>query len=1035
VTSKDGRPNFFDLFVTRPILAVVLCVTLVIAGLKASQTLPTLQYPRMESSSLIISTPYIGASAETVKGFVTEPIERVAVTIPGVDYVDSNTTEGMSTVTVWLQLNEDSTRALAELTARLNQIRFELPAGAEDPSIQVQRADRQGAVFYLDVVTRNFTRAETTDYLSRHVTPILSSIDGVQRAGIEGGREPAMRIWIDPLKMAEFNVSAQDVQTALANNNVIATFGSTENPRQRYSLLSDATLKTAQDFRQLIVRKADNALVYLSDIAEIKLGEVEGQVTARHTQETAVYLSIWPLPGANEIEIGDAVYRELQEINKTLPEGMEIGIAYDGTLYMRDAIREIFTTLAETIVLVGIVVLALMGSFRTALVPLVTIPISLLGAVAVITLMGFSLNLLTILAIVLSVGLVVDDAIVVVENVSRYMREGLSRTQAALASSRQLMSPIIGMTITLATVYAPIGLLSGLTGMLFKEFAFTLSVAVLISGVVALTLSPIMSAYANHESGREAKMTQWVNRRFDWLQSKYHRLLGNIFGWQKQILAVAIFITLLSVPFYLFSMKELAPIEDQGSINIFIEAPPDASINFTVDYMQDTVHELMKTPGAQYVWQVVMPNGGFGGLILNDSSKRDKTVVDLRPEVYMAMLGITGIRVFPILFPALPTAGQFDVEMVVLTTDSPETMLQYADELSAKVMQSGKFLFASSDLKIDLPQINFKLQRDKIADLGMSVDSVSRQLSVLLSGNYVNRFDYQGKAYRVIPMVDHQSRAYPEALMDLQLRTPNGDLVPVSAVATLERTVGPRQLTKFQQKNAFRIYGAVLPGTTKEDGLNTVETIAKEILPYGYSIDYAGESRQIRKEGNTLVGALGFALVFVYFVLTVQFNSFRDPLVVLLGSVPLALSGALLFPFLGLTTINIYSQIGFITLVGLVAKNGILIVEFANHLQREGLSKLEAIKAAAETRLRPVLMTTAATVLGHFPLVLVTGAGAEARNSIGIILVAGMLIGTLFTLFVLPNLYLALAKTHHPDEVDPSHDADNISSVSYVSGH
>ncbi|QQD20236.1 efflux RND transporter permease subunit [Spongiibacter nanhainus] len=1031
---SNAKPSLTDIFVTRPVLAVVISLVLVIAGVKAADEIPVLEYPQIESSSLVISTVYVGASAKTVQGFITDPIERVASTVPGVDYVDSRSLAGSSTVTVWLKLNEDSTAALAELNSRLSQIRFELPAGAEDPSVTVQRADRSGALFYLDVVTESFSRAEVTDYLRRFVTPEMSSIEGVQRIGIEGGRNPAMRLWIDPEAMAAFNISAQDLRAALNANNVIATIGQSENAAQRINLLTNTTMQTVADFENLIVRRAeDGSLVRLQDIARVGLGEEEGELIARYSQQDAVYLSVWPLPGANEIAIGDDLYVLLDELNGQLPEGMQIRAAYDGTLYMRDAIREIFTTLAETIILVGLVVLALMGSVRTALVPLVTIPISLLGAVAAITLMGFSLNLLTILAIVLAVGLVVDDAIVVVENVSRYMREGKSRIQAALASSRQLFSPIIGMTVTLAAVYAPIGFLSGLTGVLFKEFAFTLSVAVLISGVVALTLSPIMSAYANPEGGREGAMTQWVNQRFDNLHHRYGRVLTRVLEWRWQILFGGLFIALLTVPFYLFSQKELAPIEDQSSINIIIDSPATASLDYTENYMHDAISILQQTPGVQYIWQVVRANSGFGGIIFNNIDERAQSVHELLPQVYQSASQITGLRVFPMLFPALPSAGQFDVEMVVQSSDDPSEMKQYADQLVAAGYQSGKFMFVDTDLKTDMPEVRFILDRERVADLGMDLASVSQQLGTLLSGNYVNRFNLDGKAYQVIPMVEGQDRANPEALMDMLLRTPNGELVPVSAVASLDYTVAPRVLGKFQQKNAFRVMGGVQPGTTKEQGLATLEKAAAEILPKGYSINYAGESRQIRKEGSTLVGILGIALLFVYFVLAVQFNSFRDPLVVLLGSVPLALAGALLIPFLGLTTVNIYSQIGFITLVGLVAKNGILIVEFANHLQSEGISKLRAIQGAAETRLRPVLMTTAATVLGHFPLVLVTGAGAEARNSIGIVLVVGMIIGTLFTLFVLPCLYLVLAREHSASEVDPQHDAEQLADVSYAS--
>jgi multidrug efflux pump len=1031
--AKENRPNVMDIFVTRPVLAVVVSLLLVIAGLKAAQIIPVLQYPRIESASLVVTTPYVGASADVVQGFITEPIERVASTVPGIDYVSSTTTPGLSTVTVWLKLNEHSTDALAELSARLAQIRFELPEGAEDPAVKVQRADRSGALFYLSIVTSTYSRPEITDYLARHVTPLLSTIEGVQSVDILSGRYPAMRIWIDPARMAAFNISAEDLQNALRSNNIIATLGQSENDQQRFTLLTNTSLKTVEDFQNLIVRHADDTLIYLKDIARVELGEEEGESNGRLDQEEAVFLGVMPLPGANEIAIGDRLYELLDQINPELPEGMHITTGYDGTLYMRDAIKEIFITLVETVILVGIVVLALMGSLRTALVPLVTIPISLLGAVAAISAMGFSLNLLTILAIVLSVGLVVDDAIVVVENVSRYMREhGKTRIQAALASSRQLLSPIIGMTITLAAVYAPIGFLSGLTGMLFKEFAFTLSVAVLISGLVAITLSPIMSAYANHEGGREAPMTRWVNRRFDILHRAYGRLLEKIFLWRAQILVGALVITLFTVPFYLFSRKELAPVEDQSSIIFIVEGPPSASLEYSTRHMYPVIERMLDTPDTRYIWQLVQPNTGLGGIRLTLPEERHESTSEKLPAVYRAVGDIAGLRVFPVLPPSLPTPGRFGVEMVVQSPDASADMKPYADQLVAAAFKSGKFLFADTDLKVDMPQVSLILDRERIADLGLDMASVSRQLGVILSGNYVNRFDMNSRAYHVVPMVEGQNRSDPSALLDLQLRTPSGDLIPLSAVATLQQQVAPRVLSKFQQKNAFTIMGGVLPSVTNEQGLAVLEKAAREILPAGYTLDYSGESRQIRKEGNTLAGILGIALVFVYFVLAILFNSFRDPLVVLLGSVPLALAGAMLFPFLGWTTINIYSQIGFITLVGLIAKNGILIVEFANHLQQEGFSKLAAIKGAAETRLRPVLMTTAATALGHFPLVLVTGAGAEARNSIGIILVAGMLVGTLFTLFVLPCLYLLLAKSHTEGEADPERDCEKESAVSYA---
>lgn len=1016
---KPGdKPSVMDVFVTRPILALVVCVILVFAGLRASQSIPVLQFPRIESASLVITTLYVGASADVVQGFVTEPIERVASTIPGVDYVDSNTTPGVSTVKVWLQLNHSTTAALAELSTRLSQIRFELPQGAEDPSVEVQRADRPAALFYLDVVADNLPRAQVTDYLKREVNPMIAAIDGVQRVGLEGGRDPAMRIWLDPTRLSALDMSASDVMSALRNNNVIATVGHTENAWQRINLLANTTLQTPEDFERLVLRKDRGALLRLGDIARVELAEAEGEVNARYNQRSNVFISVWPLPGANEIAIGDALYPLLDEINSTLPAGIHIEDGYDGTIYMRDALREIFITLAETILLVGLVVLALMGSFRTALVPLLTIPISILGALACMSVMGFSLNLLTTLAIVLSVGLVVDDAIVVVENVARHMREGLSRRQAALVSSRELFTPILTMTLTLAVVYAPIGFLTGLSGVLFKEFAFTLAIAVTISGVVAVTLAPIMSARVTPEGGHEGRITQWVNDRFDRLHERYANALDGIFRWQKQILVMALVFSLLAVPFLLFSQKELAPIEDEAAISVVVEAPPEASLDYTNRQMHDVVDAMLQLPGSTRMWQIVLSSGGFGGMSFIDTSERDFSVQDVLPQAFGVLSQVTGVTAFPILPPSLPTAGQFDVEMVVQSPDSYLEMKEYASKIVQGAYASGRFMFAETDLKIDLPQVRLNIDHDRVADLGMTMQSVNDQIATLLSGNYANRFDANGRAYRVIPMVQNLDRHDPETILNLMLQTPDGDLVRLASVASLSYEISPRVLGKFDQKRSFRIYGGVLPGTTKEQGLAVLEKVAADVLPPRYAVDYAGESRQIRQEGNTLIGVLGIALVLVYLMLAVQFNSLRDPLVVLLGSVPLAIAGALLFPFLSWTSINIYSQIGFITLVGLVAKNGILIVEFANQAQKQGASKREAIRSAAETRLRPVLMTTAATVLGHMPLVLVTGPGAEARNSIGIILVAGMIIGTLFTLLVLPCVYMWLADKHQPEGVE-----------------
>lgn len=1015
----EHKPSVMDIFVRRPVLAVVLSLLIVLAGLYSANKISVQQYPKIESASLEITTTYTGASAEVVKGFVTEPIERVASTVPGVDYVDSVTTSGNSKVTAWLNLNHNTNDALTEMTNKLGQIKFELPSGAEDPTVNVRRTDSPYALFYLDVKSLGQTRSQATDYLARNVTPVMSDIPGVQKVTLEGGRNPAMRIWIDADKLAVFNLSAEQVFTALRNNNTIATLGYSENSRQRVDVMANTTLKTVEDFEQLVITDIDGAQIRIQDVAKVESGEEEGFVNARLDHQTTIFLAVWPLPGSNEIDIGNALYKKLETINKSLPQGMEISIGYDGTLYMRDAINEIFTTLAETVLLVGIVVLAMMGSFRTAMVPLVTIPISILGAIAVMSLMGFSLNLLTILAVVLSVGLVVDDAIVVVENVARHMREGKGKFEAALISSRQLLVPVIAMTLTLAAVYAPIGFLSGLTGFLFREFAFTLAVAVLISGVVAITLSPIMSAYVSPQGGKEGKFTVKVNQGFERIQNFYQRMLEHVFNWRAQILVIAIVFSLLVVPFYMFSQKELAPVEDQSSIQVVVEAPPESSLDYTSTHMNKVVDTLKTTDGGKFVWQILTAAAGFGGVELEPFDQREKSVQESLPELYGKLGSISELTLLPILPAALPTAGQFDVEMVVRANDDVEQMRNFAEQIIAKAYQSGNFMFVDTDLKIDLPQTELVINRDLIADLGLTLAEVNSQLSVLMSNNYVNQYNDNGKAYRVIPVVDQADKYNPENVLDMQVSTPSGDLVRVSAFATIKSVTSPRVLGSFNQQKSFRIFGGALPHVTKEQALSSVEQIAAELLLANYSIDHAGESRQLRKEGNTMVNVLLISLIVVYFVLTIQFNSFRDPLVVLLGCAPLALSGALALPFLGLTSINIYSQIGLITLIGLIAKNGILIVEFANHMQLQGATKLEAVKSAAATRLRPILMTTAATVLGHFPLVLVTGAGAEARNSIGIILVAGMLIGTFFTLIVLPLLYNWLATDHRKEAEVP----------------
>ncbi len=1022
-----------DLFIRRPVLAIVVNAAIVLIGLRAMFLLPIQQYPKLESTSIVITTYYIGASAETIRGFLTTPIEQAVSSIAGIDYIESSSSAGASVITVRLKLNHDSTQALAEVNARLQQVRRQLPAEAEPPVIELQRADRPYASFYISFTSDTASISSLTDWINRTIQPQLAILPGVQRVGIEAGQMPAMRVWISPNRLSEFNLTPADVYNALRRNNYIAAIGRVRNDAIQVDLLTNTDLRSTDEFEELIVAQRGGSVTRLRDVATVELGAEEPLSTAMYEGKEAVYVSVWPLPGSNEIEVAHQLRAELEKMRPTLPEHVDMQLAFDATKFMEEALQEISQTLVETILIVGVVVFLFVGSIRTALVPLIAMPVSLVGATVIMYSLGFSLNLLTILAIVLSVGLVVDDAIVVVENIQRHVQEGKSRLEAALIGARELVGPIIAMTITLAVVYAPIGFQGGLTGMLFREFAFALAAAVIVSGVVAITLSPVMSSLMVHPAGKESLLTRWVNHRFEELKRAYKWLLGGSLQLRWSIVCSTVLVALAAAPLYMFSAKELAPVEDQSAIAVFLSAAPDATLKSTTHWAQELANVLQGLPESKYMWALVTPGTGFGGIITKDFRDRDRSTTEMYGQVFGMVSQIPGVQPFPILLPPLPGAGQYDVELVIKSDLPPEQLAQQASEIAAAAQKLGKFMFVDTDLKLDLPQARVSVDRDKVADLGMDLAYVAQELGVLLGGGYVNRFNYFNRSYQVIPQLSEADRQSVGALMELKIRTPRGDLIPVSNFARIEPETAPRTLTRFQQQSSLRVFAGVVPGVTKEDGLDSLETVAKKVLGESVTLDYGGESRQIRQEGSSLTVTLGFALVLIYLVLAAQFHSFRDPLIVLLGSVPLAISGALMLTFLGLTTINIYSQVGLITLVGLVAKNGILIVEFANALQERGMTKLSAILEASSTRLRPVLMTSAATVCGHFPLVLVTGPGAEARNSIGIVLVAGMAIGTVFTLFVVPALYLILAADHHQRRnQSTSHFEDALDSEDYM---
>ncbi|MBN8643917.1 MAG: efflux RND transporter permease subunit [Planctomycetes bacterium] len=1009
--------TFTDIFIKRPVLAIVVNLVILAVGWRAISALPVRQYPRLESSSIVITTAYIGASAETIRGFVTTPIERAVSAIDGIDYIESTSSAGVSVVTVRLRLNHPSNAALAEISARLNQVRSELPRETEAPVVDIVRTDKPYATFYVSFTPKEMTLTQLNDYLVREVQPELQTIQGVQRVGVEGPREMAMRIWLKPERMDALDITPAEVQAALQRNNFLAAVGRTKGTDVQIDLLTDTDLRDAEQFRRLIVRQREGTIVRLSDIATVELASEEPTGQCGFNGKAAIYLSVWPLPSANELDVAALLKQRIERIRPTLPAGIEMVLAYDGTYYMENAIKEITKTLMETIAIVGFVVFLFMGSIRTVLVPLVAMPISLVGACIAMLVLGFSLNLLTILAIVLAVGLVVDDAIVIVENVQRHVREGHTRINAAIIGARELFAPVISMTITLAAVYTPIGFQGGLTGGLFREFAFALAAAVIVSGVVAITLSPIMSARLVAEGGKESRFAAMVNRHFDRLRGLYGRVLDHTLTVRWPIALAAVAIAVAAYPLYTKSRSELAPTEDEGIVFTYVQSAPDASLNYTLKGFSHVANAFLSVPETRFFFQVSQVAGGFGGIQTHNWDERERSTREiLEQEIYGKLAAIDAIQAFPSLPPPLPGAGQFDVEFIVTSTEPAEKMAPIAGQLLGAAFASGKFLFAQTDLKIDLPQARIVIDKKKVADLGLDLADVGRDLAVMLSGGYVNRFNYEGRSYKVIPQLSDEDRSTPDKLLQLKVRTPNGGLVSVSSFVTIQTETAPRTLTRFQQRNSFKVYGGAAPGVTKSEALAALEDAAKGILPPGYTFDYAGESRQIRTEGASLTTTLGFALVLIYLVLAAQFGSFRDPFIVLLGSVPLAISGALVFTYLDFTTVNIYSQVGLITLVGLVAKNGILIVEFANHLQEQGRSKFDAVREAAMTRLRPILMTSAATVFGHFPLVLVTGAGAEARNSIGMVLVAGMTISTFFTLFVVPSIYLLVAQTHRKRE-------------------
>lgn len=1021
--------RFTDIFIKRPVLAVVVNVLILIAGFQAIRSLNVRQYPRSDVSVIQVTTAYVGANADLVRGFITTPLERVIASADGIDYIDSSSSQGLSSISVHLELNYDVNAALTQVQAKVAQVRNDLPPEAEAPEIEVQNADDRIAAMYLSFSSTELDQNQITDFLTRVVQPKLTAVSGVQRADILGARNFAMRIWLKPDRMAAYGLSPTDVRNALTSNNYLSALGSTKGSMTAINLVANTSLTTPEEFRQLVVKSAGDVIVRVGDIADVELGAENYDEDVRFDNKSATFIGIWGLPSANLLDVVDGVRKAMPEIRRLLPPGMTAEIPYDSTKYIDSAIQDVIKTLAETLAIVILVIFLFLGSWRSVLITIVAIPISLIGVFFLMLLVGFTINLLTLLAVVLAVGLVVDDAIVVVENVERHLHEGLSPFDAAILGARELFTPIVAMTITLAAVYTPVGLQGGLTGALFREFAFTLASAVIISGLVALTLSPMMCSKLLRPGMSDRGFAGWVNRRFDRLRAAYQRSLTRAMQYRPVIYTLSVLVVLLfGVPFFLFldRFKELAPKEDQGVVFGIVQSAANATIEQSSLYTERIYDIFAGIPESDHVFQRTSTAIGFSGMVLKPWNERKRSSEELMFAAGAQIAQIPGVQVFVTTPAPLPGGSQFPIEFVIGSTAEPDQLYRYGRDLQAAAMKSNLFTFSDLDLKYDKPQTEIIFDRDKVAALGVNLQQVGADLGTMIGGNYVNRFSSAGRSYKVIPQVQRKDRLNADQLLNYYVSGPGGENVQLGTFATLNTTAQPRTIKRFQQLNSITFQAGLIPGVTADQALLFLEKTASELLPPDAVVDYAGESRQLRVEGNKFIGMFALSFVLIFLVLAAQFESFRDPFIVLFGSVPLALTGALLFPFLGFTTLNVYSQVGLITLVGLVSKNGILMVEFANQLQYQGRDKLTAIIEASAIRLRPILMTSVATVAAHTPLILASGPGAGARNSIGWVLVTGMAIGTGFTLFVVPAVYVLIArdrsKMTHPggNGVDPA---------------
>jgi multidrug efflux pump len=1007
--------NFTDIFIRKPVLATTVSLLILVLGLKALTSLPIRQYPKTQNAVVTVSTAYYGADAATVAGFITQPLEAAIAQAQGIDYLSSTSSLGVSTIQATLRLNYDANRALTEINTQVNSVRNQLPPEAQQPVLTVQVGETIDSMymgFFSDVLANN----HVTDYLSRVVKPKLDSVEGVQTAEILGARQFALRAWLDPQRMAAYGVTASDVRAALASNNYLAALGTTKGQMVSVALTADTSLHSVDDFKQLAIKQKDGAIVRLEDIANVVLGAENYDFTTAFSGRNAVFIGIKVAPDANVLDVVKRVRDVFPSIQADMPNGITGEIVYDATKFIRSSIDEVEKTLIQALVIVSVVIFLFIGSLRAVAIPLIAMPLSLIGAFFVMLLLGYSINLLTLLALVLAIGLVVDDAIIVVENVDRHMKvEGKPPLEASLVAARELGGPIIAMTIVLIAVYVPIGFQGGLTGALFTEFAFTVAAAVAVSGIIALTLSPMMTSRIFRSEQESGRFVRLVDHVFDRVHHGYQRALHSMLDtW---IVIVVMGALLLGGTVYLFmtSKSELAPQEDQGIVLMQVLGPPNATPQQMALYSKQVFDIARATPEYDQIFQITGSptiNQGFGGVLFKPWNERKRSATQLQQELQQKWSTIAGATVAAFQFPSLPGSRGLPMQIVIKTTESYDRLNEVVQAVLQKARASGMFFYVDTDLKLDKPQTTVVVDRDLATTLGLSQQDVGAALSAALGGGYVNYFSIAGRSYKVIPQVLQTDRLNPSQVLNYYIRTPDGSLLPAATIATQKTQTVPEGINHFQQLNSGSIFGVYAPALSQKEVLDFMRKAVFEVAPSGYQVDYSGPSRQYVQESSGFVVTLFFAIIIVFLALSAQYESFRDPVVILV-SVPMALFGALIFINLGFATLNIYTQVGLVTLMGLVSKHGILIVQFANQLQLAGRKKREAIEEAAAVRLRPILMTTAAMVFGVIPLVIAAGAGAAGRHAMGLVIFTGLSIGTLFTLFVVPAVYMLLGAEHH----------------------